>query len=545
MKDGDWYPPPSPPKNPAFEEIWGDRRAAGESDLFEDIELSAEEVVSALTKDDANATSKGITKKSRRRKILIVSTFLVLGLGIVATICAVKANTDAASSDDIHGSAPVVTVQEPSGKTRSSKDASAHAVTSEKPSLTSNEESTEASTTPTTSSSTPSTSTSSPAIEEVEPTAETETSSTVSTDEDKIDSGICIPDITFRYDLLEDTEDCDDCSSFVVLDVNRAVVRYNDKIFFYSLKGDTFVLSSTALRGTSSDIGLAISGDITVLSDFVTDDLNRDLFVIDNNSLEDDDGEDVQNSILSLNTEAYDELDFGKSIDIDDDLMVVVAEGAAHVYEFGFEMGQYQQDWYLYTVLTLDEENESNDEFFATSVAVKDGKIALTGFNEEAQAAVFVYEKNPMTHFYEMMEEIVVDSCDEEDECDDDVVDLISLAFTDDGHLMVGHQGKDNVSYLERSLDDDEVSSYELEQEIKLPDGFQSDGVEVSGGVAVVSSSAKSSILVLVKDLDAGWKVATTLAYDEELHSIALSESNLMVSVGREVRWYTLDGCEI
>eukprot|EP01083_Nonionella_stella_P034290 93859_1 len=362
---------------------------------------------------------------------------------------------------------------------------------------------------------------SSTTVSSTEPTATTGSADVpLTTKETELASDMkCIPNITLQQDLLSKIKLCDGCSAHVALDGNHAVAKYGDTIYFYSKNEGGWKMLPIAYRGASSSIGLALSDNFTVVSDFTTDDLNRNVFVIEKDS------EDIK-GVWNLDWRTHQdtvEAGFGHSIDIKRNLMVIGAPGSASIYQF------LDDDWHLYTC--LNETDSGND--FAESVAVAEGRVAVTGFNAKGQAAVFVYEKNPPLHF-ENYEEIIIDHC--EDGCDDVGV---SLSFSDDNSLMIGYPRKNTIFYFVLS-----DGKYVLDQELSLPAGFLPDQVVVSGSIAFASARVRSSLLLLVKSSD-HWSIATTIEYSSEFSAAALSGRDLMVSVGHEVLWYALDGCDL
>ena len=334
---------------------------------------------------------------------------------------------------------------------------------------------------------------------------------------------ICVPTITLQQNLLSDIKECNRCSSQVTLDGDTAVVRYDNDVYFFSNEGGDWEKSPNVYRGTSSDLGLALSGNVTVVSDFTADDLHRNVFVIENDL--DDKGRKVR--IIDWNSAVFDEIGYGHSIDIYGDLMVIGTPeedggGAAYVCHL------MDDDWHLETVLPLNNSDSVDD--FAECVAVMDDRVAVTGFNAKGHMAVFVYNrKNPSSKYWDKMEEIVVDHCD--DDCDDDIG--LSLAFTDAGGLMIGYPRKESLYYFVLGVE----GLLGLGQEVSLPTGYLSDQVlSVSGNVMVVGGV--SDLLVFVQ-AESMWKEVAKLLYTGKLSrnvkSISLSGRNLMISSGNHV----------
>ena len=331
----------------------------------------------------------------------------------------------------------------------------------------------------------------------------------------------CISNITLQQDLLSNIDECGGggCYSRVALDGDTAVVRHGQNMIrTYTFNGEEWKKLPTVYRGTYSDTSIAISGKFAVLADFTTNEENRNVFVFEKGPAD------------TKHKQSFDwhELDeegsgFGQSLAINGHLMVIGAPGLAYVYQLKDDV------WHLATKLDSPSISQSN------VVAVSDDGAAITGINEEGQAVVLPYYKRKNQSGWEKMKEIVVD-CDD-DGCDD--AD-ISLAFTDDGDLMIGYSRNDTLYYY--VLGGGEGAQYELKQAIRLPTGYLPDQVVVSGRIAIAKSSAKASLLFLVQN-DGVWKIKTKKAYSTELSDMALSDRNLMVAVGHEVLWYTLDDC--
>ena len=71
------YPRTIRHENPAFEELWFDRCASVESDVFEDIDLDVSGVASALSKDDSNDTSQEEAKWPRRKRLSVYACLML------------------------------------------------------------------------------------------------------------------------------------------------------------------------------------------------------------------------------------------------------------------------------------------------------------------------------------------------------------------------------------------------------------------------------------------------------------------------------------
>ena len=346
-----------------------------------------------------------------------------------------------------------------------------------------------------------------------EPTSTAPVSQDTDDQDDTVSGTKCVPEINFKKDLLADVEPCNDgCSSEAVMFGDTAVVKHNNNIYYFSNKdGADMEISPSVYRGPSPNMQFAITNRVTVVSD-VTE--REDVFIVDNAS----GGKGRRVRILDGSSKVE---GFGKSVDIDGDLIVIGSDGSAYVYRYTNEK------WSLDTELTQD---FGPDEDFAEQVAVKGDMVAVTGFNEQDQASVFMYR------WGELVDEIIID----EQPCDicEDVG--LSLAFTDESDLVIGYPRKQAFYYFSLEEDDE----YVLKQENTLSDAYRLDQLSaVSGNMMVIGG--RLDLLVFTK-VSNQWIEVAKLSYpklDGRVESIHLHGENLLLSSGNEVRWYTVIGC--
>ena len=507
-----------PPQNPNFEEAWLGKCAAVDSSLMEmeDIDVNEGSVISRLARNsNCEPSSRVHAKVSRRQRLIFVACMaLALLIGFLATV-AIVASTNPKQSNEVvpsmisiedgnlRGTSTSPKVEEDLSLVSLVESTSTPPLESlpedgspeededvdEDKDLDDNEEE-----------------------EEEEYTSVEEPTLPQDTDQDDTVSGTkCIPDIKFKKDLLEDVEPCgDECSSEAVMVGDTAVVKHNNNIYYFSNKdGADMERSPSVYRGPSPNMQFAISDSVTVVSD-VTE--REDVFIVDNAS----GGKGRRVRILDGSSKVE---GFGKSVDIDGDLIVIGSDGTAYVYRY------FNERWSLDTELTQD---YGPDEDFAEQVAVKGDMVAVTGFNEQDQTAVFVYR------WGELVDEIIID----EQPCEvcEDVG--LSLAFTDESDLLIGYPRKQAFYYFALEEEDDE---YVFKQENSLSEDYRLDQLSVSGNIMVIGG--RSDLLVFAK-VSNDWIEVGKLSYPQlDVDSIHLHDENLLLSSGNEVRWYTLSGC--
>ena len=510
-------PPQNPSFEPSFEEAWLGKCAAVDSSLMEmeDIDVNEGSVISRLARNsNCEPSSRVHAKVSRRQRLIFVACMaLALLIGFLATV-AIVASTNPKQSNEVVPS--MISIED--GNLRGTP--TSPKVEEDLP-LVSLVEST--STPPLESLSEDGSSEEDEDVdededlddneeEEEEYTSVEEPTLPQDTDQDDTVSGTkCIPEIKFKKDLLEDVEPCgDECSSEAVMVGDTAVVKHNNNIYYFSNKdGADMERSPSVYRGPSPNMQFAISDSVTVVSD-VTE--REDVFIVDNAS----GGKGRRVRILDGSSKVE---GFGKSVDIDGDLIVIGSDGTAYVYRY------FNERWSLDTELTQD---YGPDEDFAEQVAVKGDMVAVTGFNEQDQTAVFVYR------WGELVDEIIID----EQPCEvcEDVG--LSLAFTDESDLLIGYPRKQAFYYFALEEEDDE---YVFKQENSLSEDYRLDQLSVSGNIMVIGG--RSDLLVFAK-VSNDWIEVGKLSYPQlDVGSIHLHDENLLLSSGNEVRWYTLSGC--
>ena len=507
-------PPQNPSFEPSFEEAWLGKCAAVDSSLMEmeDIDVNEGSVISRLARNsNCEPSSRVHAKVSRRQRLIFVACMaLALLIGFLATV-AIVASTNPKQSNEVVPSMISIEDGNLRGTSTSPKVEELVETTSTPPlvsfseddsseededvdeddDLDDNEEEEE---------------------EEEEYTSVEEPTLPQDTDQDDTVSGTkCIPDIKFKKNLLADVEPCgDECSSEAVMVGDTAVVKHNNNIYYFSNKdGADMERSPSVYRGPSPNMQFAISDSVTVVSD-VTE--REDVFIVDNAS----GGKGRRVRILDGSSKVE---GFGKSVDIDGDLIVIGSDGTAYVYRY------FNERWSLDNELTQD---YGPDEDFAEQVAVKGDMVAVTGFNEQDQTAVFVYR------WGELVDEIIID----EQPCEvcEDVG--LSLAFTDESDLLIGYPRKQAFYYFALEEEDDE---YVLKQENSLSEAYRLDQLSVSGNIMVIGG--RSDLLVFAK-VSNDWIEVGKLSYPQlDVGSIHLHDENLLLSSGNEVRWYTLSGC--
>ena len=504
-----------PPQNPSFEEAWLGKCATFDSNLMdmEDIDVNEGSVISRLARNsNCEPSSRVHAKVSRRQRLIFVACMaLALLIGFLATV-AIVASTNPKQSNEVVPSMISIEDGNLRGTSTSPKVEELVETTSTPPlvsfseddsseededvdeddDLDDNEEEEEE--------------------EEEEYTSVEEPTLPQDTDQDDTVSGTkCIPEIKFKKDLLEDVEPCgDECSSEAVMVGDTAVVKHNNNIYYFSNKdGADMERSPSVYRGPSPNMQFAISDSVTVVSD-VTE--REDVFIVDNAS----GGKGRRVRILDGSSKVE---GFGKSVVIDVDLIVIGSDGTAYVYRY------FNERWSLDNELTQD---YGPDEDFAEQVAVKGDMVAVTGFNEQDQTAVFVYR------WGELVDEIIID----EQPCEvcEDVG--LSLAFTDESDLLIGYPRKQAFYYWTLEEEDDE---YVFKQENSLSEAYRLDQLSVSGNIMVIGG--RSDLLVFAK-VSNDWIEVGKLSYPQlDVDSIHLHDENLLLSSGNEVRWYTLSGC--
>jgi hypothetical protein len=296
---------------------------------------------------------------------------------------------------------------------------------------------------------------------------------------------------------------------------------------------------------------LALDGTTIMMGDYMRDEETGAIYIMDK----------TRPSAMKHFILAPDDVDdggmFGFSIDIFKDRMIVGApygygkeSGSAYVYERTAEGG-----WELEDIFPPAEEDGPEDKFelFGESVAIQNGRAAVSGFNEHGEVTVFIYEYSRLSDSWDEIDDIIVDKA-----CRDCTRVGVSVSFRDDGGLFISYPRKNTISYLAPTTLDN-AREYVVVQKIYVDedDDVDMNQVRVSGGtmvVGVVDQNDASLVFVYSQSSDDDtWLKVEEIKLpanknfdpDKDFIDLAFSRRNLMVNYGDDkLIWYTFDGCE-
>ena len=343
----------------------------------------------------------------------------------------------------------------------------------------------------------------------------------------------CSPSLEFQQNLLPNTDTiCDDCIPQVSLDGSTAVVKYDDKIYFYFYKNGIWDQAhKTYYIGTDEtdlEMPIAISGQVTVAGDYE----NGAAYVIDK-SLHDQ----PQHEVFKL--EPPEEIgkgaEFGYSVDVHANRMIVGAPygqgksavGSAYVYR------RVDHLW------ILDADFDSTSRHFGENVAIGENMVAV----KSGDSKVFLFEYDPTLAMWKELQDGFIHHSDHTGN------DFgASLAFTDDNGLIVGCPGENALYYYGLSN-----GKYILIQKITSldggPDDFFGDDISVSGNTMVVGAPGAGKngrAYVFTRTMDTWNEAANIRSPFREAsfgYSVALSESSMIISSENGAYFYSFNHC--
>jgi len=351
----------------------------------------------------------------------------------------------------------------------------------------------------------------------------------------------CILLATFHQNLLpkNPSGNCKGCIPRVAMDEDVAIIKYADKIFYFTYDNGIWkeMDKAYALGGDSGDnfdMPFALSGSISVVGDVGS----RVAFSIDG-SLQDNPGNEVIK--LEPPEESGSEVRFGFAVHIHRDTMVVGAPfvqamstgGIAYIYRWN------NNSWILEAVL---ESRKSKD--FGEEVTIGKNILAVSGqYGQER--TLFLFEYDTTLKIWKLMHRIqhVDHNC---------MTFGASLAFTDENDLVVGCPNEEeNTGALYYYV----LSSgkFEFVQKITASDraagDFFGDQVSVSGDIMVVGAPGAETKghAYIFKLLDGFWtETSIVLSPFREVDfgdSLSVSRNKIIISSENGAYYYSFDSC--
>lgn len=351
----------------------------------------------------------------------------------------------------------------------------------------------------------------------------------------------CISLATFQQNLLpkNPSGNCKGCIPRVSMDEDVAIVKYADKIFYFTYENGIWkeMDKAYALVGDSGenfDMPFALSGNISVVGDVGS----KVAYTIDG-SLQDN----LENEVIKLEPpeDSGSEVRFGFSVHIHRDTMVVGAPfvqavstgGIAYIYRWN------DDSWILEAVL---ESRKSKD--FGEEVTIGKNILVVSGqYNQER--TLFLFEYDPTLKIWKLMHRIqhVDHNC---------ITFGASLAFTDENDLVVGcpneEQNTGALYYYVLSS-----GKYEFIQKITASDraagDFFGDQASVSGDIMVVGAPGAETKghAYIFKLLDGVWTEASIILSPfreaDFGDSLSVSGKKIIISSENGAYYYSFDAC--
>jgi hypothetical protein len=355
----------------------------------------------------------------------------------------------------------------------------------------------------------------------------------------------CMPTIKLEEELAP--------QSIPVLasDGNTIAIKHGNKLDFFTdqNRSSAHVSHSVVEPG---EFSMALDDGTSVIGDWLGDDETGIVYVVEKNSGSDS----AKTHVIYAPDEVDDGGWFGFSADISKNRMIVGAPFGGGE-EFGGLAFVYERNikgiWELDSVLPPEEADGPDDFFdlYGDSVAVYEDRAAVSGYNEDDEVTVFIYEYNPTSKSWVEIDDIIVDKhCQH---CEGVGVDV---NFLDDGGLFISYPRKNEVSFLAPTSFDG--GDYVLVQKIHFDaDDVGMEEAEVVGkimAVGVTDELDNNLVFIYTQDEDKMWAKMDEVELppnpdfdpEEDFIDIALSKSNLFVNNGDDnLFWFTLDGCDL
>lgn len=232
---------------------------------------------------------------------------------------------------------------------------------------------------------------------------------------------------------------------------------------------------------------------------------------------------------------------FGDSVDIDGDVMVVVA---AEFTPIGFPVfssvhvfRRYENTWIQEA--KLEPGDDSDIASFGSCVSIKGNFLALADKIADQHGrlygAVFVYELDESSHSWTLLNDAIANI-----DCEFEFGSRLALTNNDD--LFIGCDDDAGSLYHYKLLETRD--KYELKQ--KITDYFMYGKVAVDGGTLIVLMGVGNQKVYVYIETDDIWTEVSKIESPPDsswLHFVAILENKAIVSSDQNAYLYSLEEC--